>query len=776
MRKLKIHIAILLLVLASTTLFAQNSKMKRAEKALNALDYPTAIQLYLEILEKEDHFPAKLKLAEAYRKTNKYAQAESWYAQIVSVPEVDPMQYFYYGLMLQRNNKCDQAQLWYNQFLKLKPYDYRKKYLQNACEYQRELMSKLVNSIVVELPVFNSAYDDLGPAFYNKGIVFGSLNLREKTTSKPIEAFFDLYYVESTVNKNGNTLSLNYGEVQRFSSSLNSRLHEAIVTFNENETEIFFTTNKAASKNNDEEKLIQLEIMSARKLDQDKWSDLKPLSFNSEAYSVAHPALSPDGKRLYFSSDMPGGFGGKDLYLSFRENDRWGPPINLGPIINTEGDELFPYYHSEGKLYFASDGHFGLGGQDIYFVKDLGNGDWGVVENMGHPINTAYDDFGLILSQNADYGYFTSNRADGMGGDDIYSFRKKSLALATRIIVVDAATGKGIAGANIKTSCGIPDQQTGVDGQLSLDFNNIENCCTLFCSKLEYAPQTIPVCVDDWEGRDTALVYIALERSFIQPPLPPAVEKPFSISGIIYDENTGQPLEGATVKLLGENCQLPRPIQTDASGAYVFEIMDDCCYQLRVEKGNYFSRTIDANICPDKKLTTRKFLKDVSLQPFLLTINERKLDKKSNITPPALEGKEAESFELSTPSKYDDDFPAFKLNVYYESGRSSVKKESVGELRRLLRLLQDNPTIILEISSHTDSNGTETYNNRLSQKRADNIVRWLSQMGISRNRLIAKGYGESRLVNNCDDYTPCSEEEHQLNRRTEFKVIGTVDR
>lgn len=774
MRKLKIHIAILLWVLASTCMFAQNAKMKRAEKALNALDYPTAIQIYLDILEKEDNLPAKLKLAEAYRKTNNYQQAEAWYAQIVSVPTIEPIQYFYYGLMLQRNDKCDQAQLWYNQFLKLKPYDYRKKYLQNACAYQNELMTKLANSLEVELPVFNSAYDDLGPAFYNEGLVFGSLNLREKTTSRPAEAFFDLYYVASEVIKNGNLLNLNYGQVERFSSSLNSRLHEAIVTFNENETEIFFTRNRASSKNDDQEKLIQLEIMSARKLDQDKWSDLKPLSFNSEEYSVAHPALSPDSKRLYFSSDMPGGFGGKDLYLSFRENDRWGPPINLGPAINTEGDELFPYYHAEGKLFFASDGHFGLGGQDIYVVKDIGNGDWGEIENMGHPINTAFDDFGLILSQNGDYGYFTSNRAGGMGGDDIYSFRKKSLALATRVIVVDAATGKGIAGASVKTSCGIPDRQTGLDGQLAFDII-VDNCCTLFCSMLDYSPQTLPVCVSDWEGRDTALVYVALERSVIRPPDPPVVEKTFSITGTIYDQTSGLPLEGAIVKLLGENCQLPRPIQTNASGEYTFEIMSDCCYQLRVEKGNYFSRTIDANICPDKKLTTREFLKDVSLQPFLLTINERKLDKKSNIVPPAFEGEEAESFELSSPTAYNDDFPTFKLNVYYESGRSSVKKESVGELKRLLRLLQDNPKLIMEINSHTDSHGSDTDNNRLSQKRADNIVRWLSQMGISRNRLIAKGYGESRLVNNCGDDIPCAEEDHQLNRRTEFKVVGTVD-
>lgn len=774
MRKRKIHITILIWVLATTCLLAQNAKMKRAEKAMEALDYPTAIQIYHDILEKEDVLAAKIKLAEAYRKTTNYQNAETWYAQVVSIPDVEPINYFYYGLMLQRNDKCDQAQLWYNQFLKLKPYDYRKKFLQNACAYQEELMTKLANSLDVELPVFNSVYDDLGPAFYGNGVVFGSLNLREKSTTKPVKAFFDLYYVEADAKREGNALNLNYGAVQKFSANLNTRLHEAIVTFNENETEIFFTRNQANTKNKDEEKVILLEIMTATRLDQDKWSDLKPLSFNSEAYSVAHPALSPDGKRLYFSSDMPGGFGGKDLYLSFRENDRWGPPINLGPAINTEGDELFPFYHIEGKLFFASDGHFGLGGQDIYVIEDLGNGDWGEVENMGYPINTSFDDFGLILHRNGDFGYFTSNRKGGMGGDDIYSFRKKSLALTTQIIVVDAATGKGIAGASIKTSCGMPDLQTGVDGQLAIDLN-IDNCCTIFCSMLDYSPQTLPVCVGDWEGKDTALVYVALERSVIRPPSPPVIEKLFSISGTIFDETSGLPLEGATVKLLGENCQLPRPIQTDASGEYTFEIMDDCCYQLRVEKGNYFSRTIDANICPDKKLTTRAFLKDVSLQPYLLTINERTLDKKSNITAPKFEGEEAESFELSTPTVYDDDFPTFKLNVYYESGRSSVKKESVGELKRLLRLLQDNPKLILEINSHTDSYGSDTDNNRLSQKRADNIVRWLSQMGIEQYRLIAKGYGESRLVNNCGDDIPCSEEEHQLNRRTEFKVVGTLE-
>lgn len=775
MRKQKLHIAILLWVVATPCLFAQNAKLKRAEKAMMALDYPTAIEIYQDILEKDDNLTAKIKLAEAYRKTNQYSKAEDLYAKVVSIPDIEPNLYFYYGLMLQRNNKCEQAQLWYNRFLKLKPYDYRKQHLQRACEYQQELMNKQSQVFAVELPVFNSAYDDLGPAFYQDGLVFGSLNLRERSNAKSTEAFFDLYYVESEAQKQGNTLSLSYGAVERFSANLNTRVHEAIVTFNENETEIFFTRNQKV-KGNDPEELVRLEIMSARRLENDQWSDLKPLSFNSEEYSVAHPALSPDGRRLYFSSDMPGGFGGKDLYLSFRESDRWGPPINLGPTINTEGDELFPFYHADGYLYFASDGHFGLGGQDVYRIEDLTNGDWGTVENLGFPINTPHDDFGLILSQSGDFGYFTSNREGGMGGDDIYSFRKKSLALATRVFVVDAATGKGIAGANIKTSCGLPDQQTGPDGQLAMNIN-VDNCCTLFCSMLDYFPQTLPVCNSDWEGRDTALVYIALERAVPSPAeAPPVKEEPFVISGTIYDETSGLPIEGATVKLLGENCQLPLPIQTDATGEYAFELMDDCCYQLRVEKGNYFSRTIDANICPDKKLTTREFLKDVSLQPYLLTINERTYDKKSNILPPKLEGEAAESFEISTPSAKDDDgVPAFKLNLYYESGRSSVKKESVDELKRLLQLLRDNPKVILEIRSHTDSNGSASYNNRLSQKRADNIVRWLTQMGIESNRLIPKGYGESRLVNDCDDDTPCPDSQHQMNRRTEFKVLGTVE-
>lgn len=735
---------------------AQNSKLKKAKQYQEAFNYSEAIETYLQIVEKHDHPEAKIQLADIYRKTNNYKEAEKWYAQVVDLPEAKPPHYFYYGLMLQRNGDCKAAENAYQKFLKLRPYDARRPFLRNACAYQEELLGKLAKSITVSPLEINSTGVDLGPAFYRNGLVFASSRQIEGER-KNRGAFLNLFFVPFKFSRSDGEANLIYGTPSRFSESLDSDSHEAIVSFNPDQSQIFFTRNKSLKKKPQD--LVRLEIMSAQKDEDGEWSTLEPMPFNQDHYSFAHPALSPDGQRLFFSSDLPGGFGGKDIYVSYLEDGKWGTPINLGPSINTPTDELYPFYGNEGKLYFSSDGHFGLGGQDIYVVQDKGDGAWSKAENLGFPINSTLDDFGIIFSPDGSFGYFTSNREGGKGRDDIYEFRRAKVPI--QIGIKDAVDGVGVADVLIHHSCETESFQTNEDGLLML-YIEPNKCCTLTTLKNGFELQELEVCAKTKSLSDTLFLSIVLDRS-----------KDADLTGIVYDSETGNPLVGAVVHASSKDCEDLKPMITEEAGIYRFKVRKGCCYEIKAEKGDYFSKTSDL-ICFENKQSQKKKFLNLSLKRF--TGDSEKIVAKTPNKQPKTNEKIIEDGAFKMSSRVDKEEPIpYLLNIYYNVGRTSVKRESLPELKKLLQLMKDNPSIIVEISSHTDARGSDRFNKKLSQRRAEAIVRWLRSEGIRKNRLLAKGYGESRLVNNCSDGKECEEYEHQLNRRTEFRILGKLN-
>jgi len=670
---------LLILLLGAVSLpgIAQQAKLKKAQFYMETLNYGAAIDLYKQVLEKRDLPEAKAAIAEAYRKLNDCANAEIWYAQIVQLPDASPFQKYYYGRMLQRNGKCEDATYWYEQFLKQRPYDVRKKQLVRACEYEEELMEPYAENFALTHPGFNGPASDIGPAFYDNGLVFGSTRIPEGGAENA-RAFFDLYFVPVSMQADTSV----YGQPTLFSPQLKSRFHDAIATFSNDQTEVYFTRNRKVEGVEDKFAVNRLDIMYATLTDSITWGNLTPLPFNNTAYSVAHPALSPDGNRLFFSSDMPGGFGGKDIYVCSREGGLWGTPVNLGPNINTDIDELYPFYHSERLLYFSSDGHFGLGGQDVFVTRELPNGDWEALENLGNPVNTEFDDFGFIVSADGHEGYFASDRT---GNDDIYHFSQKKA--------------------------------------------------------------TLPV---------------AYEAEVI-PEVAPAV-KLIVLNGKVVHHLDGSPLAGASVQLMREADGHALAGITNNAGEFSIALTPGSCYKVRAEKGDFFAYTLDETICADN-LKTEPL--EIQLLPFRTETATEKIV-------PAIDKSREQTalFKTGNAKTADNNGSiAYLLNIYYDFQRSSVRADGLGELKKLLKLLEDNPELKLEISSHTDSRGSDSYNLQLSQRRADAIVAWLASKGIPVSRLVPKGYGETKPVNKCNDGTPCSEEEYQLNRRTEFKVV-----
>ncbi|MCH2045725.1 MAG: OmpA family protein, partial [Saprospiraceae bacterium] len=463
----------------------------------------------------------------------------------------------------------------------------------------------------------------------------------------------------------------------------------------------------------------------------DKWTNIQELPFNSDEYSCAHPTTTSDGDKMYFASDMEGGFGGMDIYVSYLEGgNKWSAPINLGPEINTEGDETFPFLANDGTLYFASDGHTGLGGYDVYF-SNVERGIWDPVTNIGYPMNTRFDDFGITLDSAGVRGFIASNREGGKGLADIYSFTRR--AVETEILVFDKLSGEGIEGIELVSEC-FPREVfiTNVDGKINIDLP-LDYSCTFKINSDQYGEKTVDVSTQGFQMRTTLFFEIPLEIS----------ELAFDVNGSVRDKK-GNPMEGADVILLSSCGGASQTAKTDATGDYKFQIAPSCCYMVRVTAPGFFT-SIDT-------FCTKGVTKP---QTFESTVTMSKFWEENMLT----------NLPDDTSSIYVID------NIYYRLGAVQPIMGSSSGVEDLLTLLRNNPEVGVEVRSHTDSRGTTSDNFNLSTKRAEWIAEYLIENGIPEDHVSYKGFGESQLINGCSDGVSCSEREHKLNRRTEFRVI-----
>lgn len=745
-------LAIIGILFCIVSLPAQHAKLRKAALFMEAFRYEEAIAVYDKIVRKnESDLNALVGLAAAHQKMDNLSEAAMWYAKALESMDADPAIYFSYGQVLFQMGECVAAQSAFQEFLRRKPNDERANRLQDVCQYYQELTTSNLEQIEVSLPNFNGPLSDLAPAFFHDGIVFGAV----RSTEKRKYAFYDLYFTRPLAEDRPQGLNLTYEPVIGFSEILNSGVNEAIVSFSPNFKEVFFTRNQEQIVS-EKIPIRRLEIMVSRQGADSTWSSPVPLSINSVNYSTAHPALSPNGNRLFFASDRPGGFGGKDIYYCDRVGLGWSSPINLGPQVNTEGDELYPYYHSDEVLYFASNGQLGMGGLDIFRVEDLGGGEWGEPDNPGAPINSSADDFALIMKEDGSYGFFTSNRKNGAGSDDIYAFQSSRILLEVQFLsetdsLVRQSIPFALRGEEYM-------QFSDEDGRW-VTYLEPEDCLYVQLRDEHYEADRREICASQAEGaQKLSLVWKLTPRSTASLPVFGEDEK--VLTGKILDQLDGAPVPFAEVRLVSTTCGVNVNLTTDANGDFFFNTKEDCCYQLSAVGDGYFTNTFGAPFCSENWPESI----EVQLLPYRLRENQQL----------ETSGEKGAQNEFQFGSKvYDDASTAipYLLNVYYDLGRASVRPEAISELNRLYWLLVNNPDIVVEVASHTDAQGTTSFNQRLSQRRADAIVAFLHKKGISKERLIAKGYGETRLVNECADGIKCSEEAHQLNRRTEFRVM-----
>ncbi len=784
-----IFTTLLLLVFFAFSASAQKAKLQRANKEFERFNYHTAIPLYLEILDKVDVSEAKIKLAESYRRMNNWKEAEYWYGQVVHLPDAKPVFSLYYGKALQANGKCDLAKEWFEEYARQEPDDLRGKLLSQACT--KDEIEKIINKCnscyeIQPVPI-NTKYDDFGPVYVDNGLVFAS----ERTDGGMVERtyewtgfpFLELYFTAVDTLDEANFEYTYQKNPKEYRGKVNTKYHDGPVSFSKDQKTIYLTRNNyfERRRGRDDEGITRLKVFIGDKKG-NKWENLRGLPFNSDEYSVAHPTMAPDQKTLFFSSDMPGGFGGMDLYYSVFEDGQWGPPINLGPRINTEGHEVFPiYHHASNKLYFASDGQVGLGGLDIYYVIDQ-DGVWTPPSNVGAPINSQFDDHSIILNDEESFGYFTSNRTGGQGRDDIYSFRKR--VVKVELLVFDQITGDPIAGSDVFLSCSKETLYTGSDGTVEIEMP-VDNCCNYTANKEGYMEKEMESCTNGYEPGTKMFVKIPLSRPMA-----------FNLSGTVTDEKTGKPISGALVELTNDCGQQLREYTTGQDGMYDFrDLAPDCCYSVRASKDPLYVAKSVSGICTKGATKSEDFVRDVQL----LRTGEIPIaggnDRPKKGTPIDLDNDgNPDGLDIDGDGTIDEYFADLEevspgvvrpgsirptayviKHIYYDFDKSYIRDDAQGPLDTLVMMLKDNPTYIVEIGSHTDARGSNRYNNRLSEKRAKAVVNYLANYGISRDQLRYEGYGEKQPTNDCVDEVPCAEDQHQRNRRTEFRIIGTIN-
>jgi tetratricopeptide (TPR) repeat protein len=392
---------------------------EKAEHFYNHFAYFKAIEKYKEFLaiQKKDH-NAMMKIASSYYKIKQYEETLAWYDSAVTNGTLPAEHEYQYADVLMNHGMHDRAKYWLEKYLESQPNDKRAR---EKLEGLRNMHLFYADSSLYSITnlSLNSKFSDFSPTFYKDGFLFVSAR-EEAQRKKELDhrsngAYLDIYYCPLLSDTS-------FGAPEPLSELINSSFHEGPLCLYDSGRKMIFTRNDYVkkSKSKNENVTIHFQMFYTEMDQNNEWVKPVLLNLHDKQYSMGHPTISKDGKTLYFSSNIPGGFGGSDIYKSTWQNNIWSKPVNLGPEINTEGNEMFPYLYDDTILYFSSDGFRGLGGLDI-FKANLKQYPIRVF-NIGYPFNSTKDDFGIVFNKNASVGYFSSNREDGVGNDDIYCF------------------------------------------------------------------------------------------------------------------------------------------------------------------------------------------------------------------------------------------------------------------------------------------------------------------------------------------------------------------
>ena len=599
---------------------------------------------------RENKAAIQLKIADAFYKIGQYRQAESYFKSAIYKDPADKIVFLKYAEVLRANGKYEESIKNYQKFLLALPGDDRALNGISSCNTSMSLIANPTKYTIENLKEINSRFSDYAavyPGLIETELVYSSS--RDDATGKKKNQVTGEYNAD-IYRSVFNSEKKKWDPPKRIEETfmINTIDEEGSPCFDKTGNTIYFTRTTSEKGVDAKVGVFESTLVSG------SWGRAVKLSIGTDSLMVAHPSVSRDGEKIYFISNRPGSLGGNDIWMALRAGEgKWGQPQNLGPEINTAGNEMFPFIRDNGELYFASDSHVGLGGLDIFRAIPVETNHW-KVENMGTPINSTGDDFAISFYPGEEKGLFTSNR-EGSRGDDIYSF--------------------------------------------------------------------------------------------ILPP------KTYSVEGKLYNKETNELVDGASVKLIGTDGTMLR-LKSENAG-FTFKLKPDVEYLVTAFKKGF--------------LNAKASLSTVGMD------QGKKFSVRMELTP------------VDQPINVD--------NIFYDLNKWDLLPQSVAALDSLVALLKLNPTVAIELMSHTDCRGNDADNITLSQKRAQSVVDYLVTKGIQQGRLTAKGYGkknpktaDAKLVKRypflkkgqvltCQFIEALKKEEereicHQLNRRTEFKVVS----
>lgn len=748
----------------------------------------------------------------------------------------DVKAYLQFAQVLTSNGKYTEANQYWQKFNEIQEQDKRGEEFIKL-NSNRGALERNAGSYQIEYIGINSSSADFSPVYYKKGLVFVSGRTGNATIKRVFNwdasSFLDLFYLEDlkvlktesnasaigtssstaaqapaaskrlgndyytpptsndskTVGRKGSdhvagSKDLDYEEeptvpTQKFSKTLNSKYHEGPCTFFHDGSKIIFTRNSQSinggifgqKKNSG---ITRLKLYMAFYED-NEWKKIRELPFNSNDFSCGHPAITIDDKILYFVSDMPGGYGGTDIWMTRYNNGEWTKPENLGASVNTRGNEMFPFVDERGNLYFSSDGHPGLGDLDIFFMPM--NTATGMpsakARNLGAPLNSNKDDFGIITDSERRTGFLSSNRKRGGNDDDIYRFNRLGTVYGCRELVInifDAESKKPFD--RIRFEYETKGETAARESAITNNLGTIKLCLeadndfNFIVKQNGYQTSTISFSNKDASDYEASKLDIYLKRVPVlventkkKPTETPSANAPNEIllskgnrnnvstifRGVVTAGRDSTAIAGVLIRFINQCTNEVQEMVTGADGSYEFKRDLNCDYLLEAVKEN-FGRSAELVEKVAEKRSIANIFRKKTTKTNVGSLFDTKLYKVGDVV------------QLD--------------NIYYDSESYKIRGEAVRELDKLVQTMQKNPNMIIEIRSHTDTRGNAQDNLALSQLRANEVVSLLAKKGIARNRMRAVGMGEKEPVNGCGDGVQCTEAEHQRNRRTEFKILS----
>lgn len=798
----------LIFVLFCTSISAQTPAERKANRLYENYAYADAIKLYEYVLEKSPNNQQAIRnIAQSAINIGDNQKAEKYLLKLIELGNAKNEDFLQYAYALQKKGEKDKAAEWFVKYDKLMAADGRGGRFKNAIESYKSFFDES-NSYELKLAPFNTSSSDFSVFPYNEGFIMvsGGNQRGYSPSNHPWnnKAWLDLFFVSPTGDP----------KAKRLSRKINSKYHEGPVSYSESRKQLAFTRNnfRKGKVDRSSDHINKLSIFFAEPSKKD-FKNITAFKYNNPEYSNGHPSFSESGDKLFFSSDMPGGFGGSDIYVCFWQDSSWSEPRNLGENVNTSGNEFFPVMYKDSLLTFASDGWGGMGGLDVFYTEIIDKNTYSEATNPGAPINSLQDDFSWLILEGTKSGYVSSNRPGGKGDDDVYSYTYSPKA--SKVTVIDKESGKVIQAAKVEFFKKERLMVSSSSSDKGSSFVMLKPCNT-YDVKIQaenYPEHTFDAEVDCPINDASELIF--------------KIKQPLA-KVHVYDKYKNSNIENAEVKLYNRKLG-DKPLEqkvTDNFGNVDFRLVPGSEYEVIAEKNN-LPLVSSVFIAP-----TKQGAKDVDIRLgtgiapkrgvlLVIQVNEEQNDDPVNNakirmlneeTGEIIEAmtdqtgvyetvvKEGGSWLISTSrigyfstSKSKD---AVEINrrsgkvtsklkllqlreggiialegIFYDLDKADVRPDAAKVLDYVVQVMEDNPGLSIELGSHTDSQGKDDYNMKLSERRAASASEYIVGKGVSEKRIVGKGYGESRLKNKCANGVKCTDAEHQENRRTEIRIL-----